>query len=145
MAQRRVSRVRPVAAFRRWLPTVGSVNLNFRWHLCDGVILPVSRRQHAYSSARLFTCTLSNLDGGGEPNEHQAMLINSSLASGRRYGFVFKLSECSGAPATTFQLTAAPNQNVYGRKAFCADQSGVIRSSEDGNPATCFASGTPIP
>src|SRR6266567_980041 len=32
-----------------------------------------------------FTCTLSNLDGfgGGDPNEHQAMLINSGLASGK--------------------------------------------------------------
>jgi hypothetical protein len=94
-----------------------------------------------------FTCTLSNLDGfgAGEPNEHQAMLINSSLAGGRRYGFVFKLSECSGAPATAFHLVAVPNENVYGRKAFCADQSGIIRSTDDGNPATCFASGTPIP
>lgn len=94
-----------------------------------------------------YTCTLSNLDGfgAGEPNEHQAMLLNSSLAGGRRYGFVFKLSECSGAPATAFHLSAAPHDNVYGRKAFCADQSGVIRSSDDGNPSTCFASGTPIP
>jgi hypothetical protein len=94
-----------------------------------------------------FTCTLSNLDGfgGGEPNEHQAMLINSSLAAGKRYGFVFKLSECSGDPATAFRLAAVPNENVYGRKAFCADQSGVIRSSDDGNPNSCFTSGTPIP
>lgn len=92
-----------------------------------------------------FTCTLSNLDGfgGGEPNERQAMLINSGLASGKRYGFVFTLSECTGTPATGFHLTAAPNGNSFGRKAFCADQSGVIRSSEDGNPATCLASGTP--
>ena len=90
-----------------------------------------------------FTCTLSNLDGfgGGEPNEHQAMLINSGLASGKRYGFVFTLSECGAAPATRFHLTAAPNGNSYGRKAFCADQSGVIRSSNDGNPSTCLASG----
>jgi hypothetical protein len=93
-----------------------------------------------------YTCTLSNLDGfgGGEPNEHQAMLINSSLASGKKYGFIFRLSECTGEPAKSFHLAAAPNQNVYGRKAFCADQSGIIRSSSDGNPATCFASGTPI-
>ena len=90
------------------------------------------------------TCTLSNLDGfgSGEPNEHLAMLINSGLASGKRYGYVFTLSECSGKPATGFHLTAAPNSNTFGRKTFCADQSGVIRSSEDGNPATCLASGT---
>jgi len=90
-----------------------------------------------------FTCTLSDLDGfgGGEPNEHQAMLINSGLASGKRFGFVFVLSGCGTAPSSSFRLSATPNANTYGRKAFCADQSGAIRSSDDGNPATCFASG----
>jgi hypothetical protein len=93
-----------------------------------------------------YTCTLSSLDGfgGGEPNERQAMLINSGLASGRKYGFVFTLSECSGAPAKTFRLTAAPNESYPGRKAFCSDQSGVIRSSNDGTPATCITSGVPM-
>jgi hypothetical protein len=90
-----------------------------------------------------YTCTLSNLDGfgGGEPNEHQAMLISSGLASGKKYGFVFTLSDCTGTPSTAFRLTAAPSANTFGRKAFCADQTGVIRSSDD--PATCLASGTP--
>ena len=93
-----------------------------------------------------FTCTLSDLDGfgGGEPNEHQAMLINSGLASGKRFGFVFTLSGCGGAPATSFHLSGMPNANLFGRKAFCADQSGIMRSSDDGNPATCFASGAPV-
>jgi hypothetical protein len=92
-----------------------------------------------------FTCTLSSLDGfgGGEPNEHQAMLISSGLASGKKYGFVFTLSGC-GRPAVSFHLTAAPSGAYSGRKAFCADQSAVIRSSDDGNPATCLAGGTPI-
>lgn len=90
-----------------------------------------------------YTCTLSDLDGfgGGEPNEHQAMLINSGLASGKKYGFVFTLSGCSGAPATSFHLSVAANANSSGRKTFCADQSGTIRTAEDGNPATCFANG----
>jgi hypothetical protein len=93
-----------------------------------------------------FTCSLSSLDGfgGGEPNEHQAMLINSGLASGKRYGYVFSLSECGGTPSSSFHLTAAPNGNSFGRKAFCADQSGVIRSSSDGSAATCLASGVPV-
>jgi len=92
-----------------------------------------------------FTCTLSDLDGfgGGEPNEHQAMLINSGLASGKRYGYVFALSGCGGAQVTAFRLSASPNANTFGRKSFCADQSGAIRSSDDGNSATCFARGTP--
>jgi hypothetical protein len=93
-----------------------------------------------------FTCTLSNLDGfgGGVRNARQAMLISSSLASGKRYGYVFTLSECNGTPATGYQLTAMPNKNGVGGKAYCADQSGMIRSSEDGSPATCLASGTSI-
>jgi hypothetical protein len=93
-----------------------------------------------------FTCTLSDLDGfgGGEPNEHQAMLINSGLAGGKRFGYVFTLSSCGGAPATSFHLSASPNANAFGRKTFCADHSGTIRSSDDGNPATCFASGAPV-
>jgi hypothetical protein len=93
-----------------------------------------------------FTCTLSDLDGfgGGQPNEHQAMLINSGLASGKRYGFVFTLSGCGAAPASAFHLTAVPNANTFGRKAFCADQSAVIRSSANGNAAACLASGIPV-
>jgi hypothetical protein len=93
-----------------------------------------------------FNCTLSDLDGfgGGEANEHQAMLINSGLASGKRYGYVFTLSGCMGAPAQRFHLTAAPSGNSYGRRAFCADQSGLIRTSSDGNAATCVASGVPM-
>lgn len=93
-----------------------------------------------------YTCSLSDLDGfgGGTPNEHQAMLINSGLASGKRYGYVFRLSGCGGTPGTSFHLTAAPNGNTFGRKAFCADQSAVIRFADDGNPATCMASGVPV-
>ena len=90
-----------------------------------------------------YTCTLSDLDGfgSGEPNEHQAMLINSGLASGKRYGFVFTLSGCNGAPASSFRLSAVPGANTFGRKAFCADQSGTVRASLDGNVDRCFANG----
>jgi hypothetical protein len=92
-----------------------------------------------------YACTLSNLDGfgGGEPNEHQAMLLSSSLASGRKYGYVFTISNCGGTPASAFQLTAVPNGSGFGGKAFCADQLGVIRSA-DGTAAACLASGVPV-
>lgn len=90
-----------------------------------------------------YTCTLSDLDGfgGGDPNEHQAMLINSGLASGKRYGYVFTLRGCGGGPSRTFHLTAVPNANTVGRKAFCADQSSVIRPSSDESPALCEQTG----
>src|SRR5271156_5849853 len=93
-----------------------------------------------------YTCTLSDLDGfgGGEANEHQAMLIASGLAGGKKYGYIFTLSGCTGTPATVFHLAAAPAGNSFGRRAFCADQSGALRYSADGNAATCFASGVPL-
>jgi hypothetical protein len=93
-----------------------------------------------------YTCTLSDLDGFGasERNEHQAMLIPSDLAGGRRYGYSFTLTGCTGVPASGFQITAAPAGNSFGRRAYCADQSGAIRYSNDGNPAACLASGVPL-
>jgi hypothetical protein len=93
-----------------------------------------------------YTCTLSDLDGfgGGAPNEHQAMLIPSGLASGKKYGYVFTLSGCTGAPATSFHLVAAPAINNLGRRALCSDQTGAVRFSADGNAATCLASGAPV-
>ena len=47
-----------------------------------------------------FSCTLSDLDGfgGGEPNEHQAMLINSGLASGKKYGLCSRSPVVGGRP-----------------------------------------------
>ena len=94
-----------------------------------------------------FTCTLSDLDGFGasETNEHQAMLISSGLASGKHQGYTFSLSACSGTPAVSFRLTATPSGQSYGRRAFCTDQSGTIRSSADGNAASCQSGGTQVP
>jgi hypothetical protein len=91
-----------------------------------------------------YTCTLSDLDGFGaaQASEHQAMLINSGLASGRYHGYSFSLSQCTAAG---FRLTAVPTGDSYGRRAFCADQSGAIRASADGTAATCMSSGTPVP
>ena len=92
-----------------------------------------------------YTCTLSSLDGfgGGEPNEHQAMLISSGLASGKKYGYVFTLSGCMGPPANSFRLIAIPSGNSYGRKAFCADHAGIVRWSNNGDITACMTSGTP--
>ncbi|MGA9508644.1 MAG: hypothetical protein WBV55_08375 [Candidatus Sulfotelmatobacter sp.] len=94
-----------------------------------------------------YTCALSDLDGfgGGEPNEHQAMLIASGLASGKKQGYIFALSRCQGTPASSFHLTAVPAGNSFGRRAFCAEQSGDIRYSTDGSAITCQASGIPLP
>ena len=93
-----------------------------------------------------YTCTLSDLDGfgGGEPNEHQAMLIPSGLASREKVRLRTSRSLDARETRDRFRLAAAPGGNSFGRRAYCADQSGAIRYSADGNPATCLASGIPV-
>jgi hypothetical protein len=91
-----------------------------------------------------FTCSLSDLDGFGQgtPNEHQAMLIESRLASGKKNGYVFTLSQCGVAPAKHFVLTGVPSIPGAGR-TFCADESGTVKSFE-GAARDCVANGKAV-
>jgi hypothetical protein len=94
-----------------------------------------------------YTCSLSDLDGfgGGEPNEHQAMLLESRLASGKKFGYTFSVTACHGAPVTKYQLTATPIAGPGASRSFCANENGVIRYHEDGTAASCWAAGKPLP
>jgi hypothetical protein len=87
-----------------------------------------------------FTCSLSDLDGfgGGEPNEHQAMLIESRLASGKKSGYTFALSGCQGSPVARFELTAVPTTGPGTGKSYCATQDGEVRYALDGTAASCW-------
>jgi hypothetical protein len=134
----------------RPLPTAATVATNAN---TDAQVINAMRTiitaENTYASTYAnvgYTCTLSNLDGfgSGEPGPQQAMLISSSLAGGRRYGYIFTLSGCTGAPAGKFLLTAIPNEPELGRKVFCADASGALRSTDESTANSCIASGTPI-
>jgi len=87
-----------------------------------------------------FTCTLADLGGssGAAPNPHQAMLISSDLAGGRRDGYVYRLSGCAQNPAVSFHLVATPEGNG---RAFCADESGAVRYAAASDAATCLTTG----
>jgi len=89
-----------------------------------------------------YTCFLSDLDGfgRGEANEHQAMLIDSRLAGGRKNGYVFRISGCTTTPVTHFEIIAVPAEGNSGR-AFCGNESGVIRFAPNGSAASCVHSG----
>jgi hypothetical protein len=96
---------------------------------------------------RGFTCTLSDLGGmgsGGGPTEHQAMMIDPRLASGKKSGYVFALSGCDGTPASRYTITAVPLDPISGTRAFCADESAVIRFSPDGKANSCLSTGKPL-
>lgn len=94
-----------------------------------------------------FTCTLSDLGGMGSGNgvsEHQAMLIDLRLASGRKVGYVFALSGCNGTPSSRFSVTAVPADPTSGTRAFCSDESAAIRFSTDGKAESCLSIGRPL-
>ena len=94
-----------------------------------------------------YTCSLSDLDGfgGGEPNEHQAMLIESRLASGKKYGYAYTLAGCRGTPSAKYQLTAVPIAGPGTGRSFCANETGSIRYHDDGTAASCWAAGKALP
>jgi len=83
-----------------------------------------------------FTCNLANLSD----------LIDSQLAAGQKTGYVFALQNCSSevvsGPVTKFQITAVPAvHNSSGRRAFCADESNVIRQDSTGSAESCLRQG----
>ena len=85
-----------------------------------------------------FTCSLPDLASAG--------LIDSGLASGQRTGYVFELQNCSseteGSPISKFQITAAPlKYKQSGTRAFCADESAVIRFDSNGSVEDCLDHG----
>jgi hypothetical protein len=94
-----------------------------------------------------FTCTLSDLGGmgaGGGMTEHQAMGIAPRLASGKKNGYVFALVGCDRTPATKYSITAEPANPGAGTRAFCSDESAVIRFSADGKASSCLNAGIPL-
>jgi hypothetical protein len=114
-----------------------------------GAVRALNAAEVSYTAtypAHGFTCTLSDLGGmgsGGGPTEHQAMLIDPRLAYGRKNGYAFTLSGCDGAPAARYSISAAPADPSSGTRAFCSDESGVIRFSADGKADSCLSSGKP--
>jgi type IV pilus assembly protein PilA len=80
-----------------------------------------------------FTCNLSDLS---------SILSDSALLGGQKNGYNFVLQNCAaeagGGPVTKFQLTAVPISNASGRKAFCTDETRVIRFERSGSVDECF-------
>jgi type IV pilus assembly protein PilA len=94
-----------------------------------------------------FTCTLSDLGGAGdgETSSHAASMISDAVASGAIGGYSFAITDCSGSPVDHFRVAAAPLNPEGGLRAFCSDESAVIRFSDDGQAATCLRDGEPLP
>lgn len=87
-----------------------------------------------------FACKLSALGSAGKEtgSTKRAYLFDSQLASGKKNGYVFAISECD---TSHYRVVAEPATPDSGQRAFCSDESGTVRASADGKAATCVASG----
>lgn len=85
-----------------------------------------------------FTCSFSDLSGQ----------IDSRLTSGKN-GYTFLLQNCTaekdGGPISKFQITAIPKvPNASGRRAFCSDESAVVRLDANGSGENCLDHGSQL-
>jgi TonB family protein len=98
--------------------------------------------EKSYQSARSsFACKLSDLANTGKDAPRRSYLYDSQLASGKKNGYVFSISECDPAH---YHLGAEPVAPELGQHAYCSDETGAVRTSADGKAATCLASGDAV-
>ena len=85
-----------------------------------------------------YTCSLADL----------STQIDGQLMSGRKNGYVFKLSGCtpteSGAIVKYQVVAYAITQNATGTRAFCSDESNVIKVDPGGSSENCSENGSPL-
>ena len=92
-----------------------------------------------------YTCSLTSLGGNGTSvaSPEQAQLIDEALASGEKHGYRFAVQNCVNSETEhKYQVVAYPAvRNQTGVRAFCSDESGVIKIDPRGSPDECVASG----
>src|SRR5271169_167034 len=84
-----------------------------------------------------YTCSFADLN----------QLIDSTLAGGRKYGYAFELTGCSAEAdsktKTKYRVVAYPAAvNQTGVRAFCSDESEVIKVDASGSAQGCTENGS---
>jgi TonB family protein len=95
----------------------------------------VAQETAYHSSHGTYACSLAGLVGKGEGISNGSF---SDLATGKHGGYVYALSGCDSAQ---YKIVAEPEINDSGQRAFCSDESGVMRAASDGKATTCLSSG----
>ena len=92
-----------------------------------------------------YTCTLSDLAGSERVSSiAKARLIDERLASGTKSGYQFVVQNCVRPEngEGKYQVVAYPvSRNQTGVKAYCSDESGVVKFDPSGSPDDCLANG----
>jgi prepilin-type N-terminal cleavage/methylation domain-containing protein len=109
--------------------------------------------QSAYPSIG-YASQLANLGTptagcGSTPSSSAACLIDSSLTSGTKGGYLFTAASSNGSPTTQFEEGGKPQSASTGNRSFCAVEDAVVRvSSTDPNSGIdgtgCLSSMTPL-
>jgi type IV pilus assembly protein PilA len=83
-----------------------------------------------------FTCSLGDLKSAG---------VDSMLASGMKSGYRYELVACDGTPVQHYTILAMPiTPGNSGRKTFCSDESGVVKSMATDATGNCMDVGEPL-
>lgn len=89
--------------------------------------------RNLHSAQMTYSATFGDGNYGTFQNLVEAGFIDSSLASGLKYGYTFQLfatNASAGTPAT-LRITATPlNYRKTGRRSFFIDESGVLRGAD---------------
>ncbi len=96
---------------------------------------------YAYAYPKIgYTCNLRDLAGAGGSSTG-AGLIDNTLASGERNGYVFRVDGCS---KDGYVVSAVPRvRRQTGNRTFCSKQDSVVRASE-GSAEECAEDGEPL-
>jgi hypothetical protein len=98
-------------------------------------ILVVDENKFAETHPNLgYTCALGDLT------------TDQAIASGRKNGYFFEISECrkkvAGGPNTSYRVIARPWRSEM--PAFCSDETGILKADYDGSATNCVKSGQPL-
>jgi type IV pilus assembly protein PilA len=96
-----------------------------------------------------YACTLSKLTGPERVSSAaKARLIDDRLASGAKNGYQFEVQNCvlpEKGVEGKYQVVAYPvTRNQTGIKAFCSDETGVVRFDSNGSVEDCLSKGEPL-
>jgi type IV pilus assembly protein PilA len=89
-----------------------------------------------------YACSLRALGGdanAGPPSVEAAQILQTDLAAGIKFGYIFHLNNCAKASLhgtdriTGYTVTAVPvTPGKTGHRGFCSDESGVIKYDPTG-------------
>jgi len=122
------------------IPTVGSLKKKANDLSAIQSIHTIINSENMYESnypTNGFACSLTALGGdpkSGAPSPTSAQLVQPDLASGLKSGYIFNITNCTKINAggtdriTGYSVTAVPQTvGSTGDRAFCSDQSGIIK------------------